>query len=471
VLAGMSPFPLVTGQLVRRVLVLSLVVATACASSTEAMRDDVESSVAEFSCGVPAEGASVEPALPLARLEVLPGAGVRLYLPPVGVEPSFQRFTREDARRVLQQFHEDLAGLKQRGRWVASAGPLLAPVQEPDSVEELLSKQYTERYGEPSLPLPDSVLESPLVMALRLSPKYMPEGIRDGAEELFRDPAFLAGVAVSLVVYVTSWAAPEPLFTKTFAVGATIVLVSAFSLAELVHAGGAALKLYQATRDIHSVEEVEAAARHFGRYAGGATLRVIVAAASWGVAKVVSKPVPGGLGRTWAGLKNLLRLPQRFVLAEGAALVEAAASSTVRVGVQQGVLLMAGVVTGATGASLRSACGDGVLSLLGYAWHHLATNKNRILDARGGPWTPRFERIFAKAGMSLEDAANKVYLLKHAGPHSEAYHMEVFERLREVVRKCSSKDACRIALKKELNMIADEVCTPGSMLHRLATTP
>ncbi len=467
----MRPSNLATGQSVKLVLVLYLTVTSACSSSTEAMRDDVEPSVVEFSCGVPAKETSLEPSLPLARVEVVSDGGVRLYLPQVRVEPSFQLFTREDARRVLQQFHENLAELKRRKRWVASADSLLISVREPDSVEALLLKEYTERYGEPSLPLPDSLLESPLVMALRLSPKYMPEGIREGAEELFRDPAFLAGVAVSLVVYVTSWAAPEPLFTKTFAVGATVVLVSAFSLAELAHAGGAALKLYQATRDIHTLEEVEAAARYFGRYAGGATLRVMVTVASWGVAKVVPKPVSGGLGRTWAGLKSLLRLPQRFALAEGAEFVEAAASSTVRVGMKQGVLLMAGVATGTTGASLRSACGDGVFELLGYTWHHLATNKNKISDSRGGPWTPRFELLFAKAGMSLEDAANKVYLLKHAGPHSEAYHTEVFERLGDAVRRCSNKDACKSALTRELHKIADEVCTPGSRLHQLATTP
>ncbi|AKJ07744.1 HNH/ENDO VII superfamily nuclease [Archangium gephyra] len=451
-------------------LVLYLAVTAACSSHTEAMRDDVDPSLAEFSCDEPAESASLEPALPLARVEVLPEGGARLLLPPVGAEPSFQRFTREDARRILQRFHEDLAGLKRRERWVASAAPVLASVRQPGS-EEALLKEYTGRYGEPSLPLPDSLRDSPLLMALRLSPQYMPEGIREGAEELFRDPAFLAGVAVSLVVYVASWAAPEPLFTKTFAVGVTVVLVSAFSLAELAHAGGAALRLYQATRDIHTLAKVEEAARYFGRYAGGATLRVLVTVASWGVAKVMPKPVPGGLGRTWAGLKDVLRLPQRFALPQGVGLLEATASSTVRVGMKQGVLFMAGVATGATGASLRSACGDGLLELLGYTWHHLATNKNRISDSRGGPWTPRFELIFAKAGMSLEDDANKVYLLKHAGPHSEAYHTEVFTRLRDAVQTCSNKVACRIELTKELNKIADQVCTPGSRLHRLATTP
>ncbi len=467
----MSPSPLATGQLVQRVLVLYLSMTTACSSPTGAMREDVEPSRAELSCGVPAQGASLEPALPLARVERPPEGGVRLYIPQVGVDPSFQHFTREEARRVLQQFHENLAELKRRKRWVASTGTRLALVQESDPVEEVLLDEYTERYGEPGLPLPDSLRKSPLVMALRLSPQYMPEGIREGAEELFRDPAFLAGVAVSLVVYVTSWAAPEPLFTKAFAVGATVVLVSAFTLAELAHAGGAALKLYQATRGIHTLQEVEEAARYFGRYAGGATLRVMVAVASWGVARVAPEPLPGGLERTWSGLKGLLRLPQRFVLAEEAELVGAAASSTVRVGVKQGVLFMSGVATGATGASLRSACGDGVFNLLGYTWHHLATNKNRISDSQGGPWTPRFEIIFAKAGMGLEDAANRVYLLKHVGPHSEAYHTEIFNRLSGAVETCSNKDDCRVALTRELNKIADEVCTPGSRLHRLATTP
>lgn len=86
--------------------------------------------------------------LPVARVEVLPEGGLRLLLPQVGNEPSFQRFTREDARRVLQQFHADLAELKRRKRWVASAGPAVASLQ--DSEEDLLLKEYIARYGEPN---------------------------------------------------------------------------------------------------------------------------------------------------------------------------------------------------------------------------------------------------------------------------------------------------------------------------------
>ncbi len=451
-------------------LVLYLALAPACYTGMEEVRDQSEPTVEELDCGERAGEGGPRSSQALVRMEVLSEGRVRLLLPFVGAEPLPQRFTREDARRVLEQFHADLEALEQRRGWIASASMLAGASRSGEPVEVLLREEYTRRYGEPVVPLPDSLLDSPLVMALRQSPKYMPEGMREGAEELFSDPAFLAGVAVALVVYAVSWAAPEPVFTKAFAVGATVVLVSAFTLTELVHAGGAALKLYEATRSIRTLEEVEAAARDFGRYAGGVTLRVLVAVASWGVARVVPKPVPGGLGRTWAELKNLVRLPERFALA-GGLMVEARAAKAVRVGVKEGVLLMQGVVAGGAGASLRTACADGVFKLLGYSWHHLATNKNFISAARGGPWTPRFRAIFAMAGMTLEDAANKVYLLGHTGPHSEAYHREVFRRLRDAVKDCRTRSACRVALTRELNNIAGEVCTPGSELHALATRP
>ncbi|QRN96166.1 AHH domain-containing protein [Archangium violaceum] len=88
---------------------------------------------------------------------------------------------------------------------------------------------------------------------------------------------------------------------------------------------------------------------------------------------------------------------------------------------------------------------------------------------RGGPWTPRFEKIFAKAGMSLDARENQVYLEAHQGPHPEEYHDEVYERLREAVSRCRTQQSCRARLVDALGRIADEVCTPGSRLHRLVT--
>lgn len=451
-------------------LVLCLVLVPACTASSEWVREEVEFSAEERSCGVPVEADVPPGTAPLVRVEVQPEGSLRLHFPRMGPEAALQRFTREDARRVLKQFHENLDVLRQQRRLVASS--TLVPLgTETEAVEETLLREYTARYGEPTVPLPGSLMTSPLVMALRLSPRYMPEGIREGAEELFSDPAFLAGMAISLVAYVAAWAAPEPLFTKAFAVSVTVVMVSAFTLTELAHAGGVAMRLYEATRNIRTLAEVEEAARYFGLYAGGVTLRVLVVAASWGVAKVVPRPVPGVAGETWAGLKNMMRLPQRFAVEGRVEFVEEAATRTVRAGVKEGVLLMQGAMAGGTGASLRVACRDGLFKLSGYSWHHLATNKNSISDARGGPWTKRFEVLFAKAGMSLEDAPNKIYLLGHAGPHPEQYHDEVFSRLRDAVSTCRTTHDCKVKLTRELSSIADEVCTPGSKLHQLVTSP
>lgn len=47
-------------------------------------------------------------------------------------------------------------------------------------------------------------------------------------------------------------------------------------------------------------------------------------------------------------------------------------------------------------SALRSACKELSARAPGYSRHHLATNKNDDFDVRGGPWTPRFARIFAE---------------------------------------------------------------------------
>jgi len=67
--------------------------------------------------------------------------------------------------------------------------------------------------------------------------------------------------------------------------------------------------------------------------------------------------------------------------------------------------------------------------------------------------------------MSLEDAANKVRLNGHDGPHPEFYHNEVLLRLNRSVARCRTTESCRANLMKELAKIADELLTPGSELR------
>lgn len=98
--------------------------------------------------------------------------------------------------------------------------------------------------------------------------------------------------------------------------------------------------------------------------------------------------------------------------------------------------------------------------------HHVMTNKNSISTARGGPWTPRFADMAKRAGMTLDDAANKVAIPGHRGPHPQAYHEAVFDRLRTATRGLEG-DAYSGAFRRELDAIRTEAATSGSPLNRL----
>lgn len=443
----------------QQLLPLYLLLATACATLDEPS---------------PADTKELH-ALHIVSVKPLSGARLRLTLPPLPAEPAFQRFSTADARRVLAQFHEDLARLKPGQRRRASvevctstqalmtrslipgspSSVSTVPLQ-PTPLEHALREQYTERYGEPLFPLPPCLEGSPLLMALRLSPRHMPQGVREGWEELVKDPAFLTGMATALVIYGLAWVAPEPIFTKAFAASVTVVLVTLFSVAELTHFGMVALRLCQDTQKARSLEEIEAAAELFGRYLGGAGVRVLAFIAMRGVGKSVHVP-QGGLWKLW---------PPRLALPGG---YTWSTATSVQAVPAQATLIVSGVALGSGTASLRSACKDLSEKAPGYSRHHLATDKNRDSNIQGGPWTPLFEEIFADAGMGLDDEANLVNLLHHAGPHPKEYHIEIYRRLRSAVAGCFTQHECRTRLLKVLREIAEEVCTPGTELNRLAT--
>ncbi len=137
--------------------------------------------------------------------------------------------------------------------------------------------------------------------------------------------------------------------------------------------------------------------------------------------------------------------------------------------VADGTIIVAGVAAGTGASRVGSACTDGLEKKEGHQWHHLATNKNDTSTAQGGPWTPVFEEVFARAGMKLDAPENRVYLKGHEGPHPEEYHEEVYQRLQRALGQCRTKKQCRDNLVKALEALADDVCTTGSRLHRLAT--
>jgi hypothetical protein len=377
----------------------------------------------------------------------------QLDFTPLPPDPFYEVIREEEARAALTAFFECFPEASQFEivPAMAAMGSNAAPW------EQRLRAEFLTRYGPPLLPLPESLQRSPLLMALRLSPRYMGQGIRDAARELFRSPVFLASIALSIIVYFSAWIMPEPLFSKAFAATLTARLALIVGLLELRNIALACLQLYRDAQSARTMEEVEAVAERFGRALGGTALRVLVMVASYGVAKALPNVPPGSLG-------PLLSSP-RYGLAGGMTFQVA---STAHV-VADGTLVIAGAAFGSAASAVGSACSDGSQKREGGQWHHLATDKNGSDPARGGPWTPLFKRIFARAGMSLDDSANLVYLQWHQGPHPEAYHREIYTKLLDAVEGCGALSECRSKLVTALQGIARDVCTPGSRLHQLVT--
>jgi hypothetical protein len=184
---------------------------------------------------------------------------------------------------------------------------------------------------------------SRLAAALKLSTRYMGDGFREAALELFSTPAFLASVCLSIVVYFAAWLAPEPFFSKAFAAALTVRLSLLVGLVELGRLALACLRLYQEAEAATSPQELEGAAERFGKAVGGTGLRVLVVVATLGMPQVLPK-VPEG------SLLTLLS-PLRHAPAGGAALE----SITTAQVVADGTLLVTGVVTG---TSTMSLCGE-----------------------------------------------------------------------------------------------------------------
>ncbi|HEX5748052.1 MAG TPA: AHH domain-containing protein [Archangium sp.] len=244
---------------------------------------------------------------------------------------------------------------------------------------------------------------------------------------------------------------------KAFVALLTLRLSVAVGVLELTRVALACVQLYREAHAATTPQEIERVAERFGKALGGTGLRVLMLVASLGVAKGLP-PVPEG------GLTALLRAP-RYALPEGLSLEGASAVQMVA----DGTVLVTGVAAGTVATSAGSACTDGSEKTDGYSWHHLATDKNSISTLRGGPWTPLFEDFFEMAGMSLDAKENRIYLKGHKGPHPKEYHDEVYNRLQRAMRNCGTLAQCRSRLVTALKQIADELCTPGSHLHRLIT--
>lgn len=410
------------------------------------------------------------------------GRGLEFTFKPLGPDPALARFTVEEARAFMEALETAFQVPKPRSARPSLAGlhPLamtagllsgLPPGAPSSDLEMRVRAAYAQIFGPPSMPLLSSLESSRWFLALKLSPRYMDEGARVAAMELLSSPVVAYSMALSMMLYMAAWAAPEPVFSKALASAVTLGLLMTYSAAELYTVGVACLNLYREAEAARTQEELEAAAERFGQAIGGVGFRVLVTVAGAKLAKGLPEVPKGGM---WARLS-----PPRFAFAGGGVRggFSVAAGSRAQVNVANGTVVLMGVSANTAAAALASAAASArttgacrEASDKGDAKaHHLATNKNDKSDVNGGPWTPRFKNLFDRAGTSLDDPANIVYLIGHVGPHPEAYHKDVFRRLQDALGDCKPQVACRNRLIKALDVIASQVCTSGSTLNKLAT--
>jgi hypothetical protein len=258
---------------------------------------------------------------------------LQLLLPLVSPKPALDVLRVEEVRPLLAAF----ASLQPLPR------PRLRLLEVPDidrsgrhaSAWELrLREEFLSRLGPPLLPLPEALESSRLALALQRAPRYMGEGFREAAQELFNSPAFVLSVSLSIAVYFAAWLVPEPFFSKAFAAALTVRLSLLVGMVELGHLALACLRLYQEAEAASTPQELEAAAERFGKSMGGTTLRVLVVVASMGVARLTPQVPEGGI---WSLLGPARITPEGQVILDSVATAQAVAD---------GSLLITGVATG-----------------------------------------------------------------------------------------------------------------------------
>ncbi len=217
------------------------------------------------------------------------------------------------------------------------------------------------------------------------------------------------------------------------------------------------LQLMEEVKVAATFEQIRDAGERFGKILGREAARafaMLLMAAIGSTAKLFAEKMPRlpgsarvamqAEGKAKFSLPALEKVEEIALTAEGVSVTVAATAMTM----------------GASGSGSTGPCIE---------THHIATICNDKSTARGGAWTPRFREIFAKAGMTLDDPANKMPLPGHYGPHPERYHQIVLEELRGATLTCRSVVECRSALTGALQKLAKQIATPGTELNQLVT--
>ncbi|MDC0710546.1 AHH domain-containing protein [Stigmatella sp. ncwal1] len=294
------------------------------------------------------------------------------------------------------------------------------------------------------------------LMALSFALDTVWESVEAEIGKVLNPAALKAMVTSAALTLLLTMTLPEPV-TKVLAVALTAAMVAYLGIVPVWEIGRGFVRLWDDSEGATTLIELQDTGHRFGNVLGTNGTRVLV---------LVVMAALGGKSAMAAQGPKLPGFPQAALRAQAEAGFQLGAA--LNGGVTSIAMPAAGVLNVALAPGATAAVAmysNGIRGDAEGPVHHICTNKNLTSAASGGPWTPLCERIFNKAGMSLEDAANKVRLNGHEGPHPERYHKDVVDRLERAVEHCRTTETCRAKLMRELAKIADELLTPGSPLR------
>ncbi|AFE03744.1 hypothetical protein COCOR_00849 [Corallococcus coralloides DSM 2259] len=265
--------------------------------------------------------------------------------------------------------------------------------------------------------------------------------------------AVLSMIVTTSALYLGLWLLPEPV-SKGVAATMTAVLIAYLGIDtvwSLIHGW---MRLADAVAEATTFDELRDAGVQYGEVMGQNAARafVMLATAALGsTAETLAAKVPTLPGSAQASLVGV---------AEGGFQLGAVAQvESVAVSVTGDILITLAPGAVATG---------GPVEVPGPK-HHIASDKFSTSTANGGPWTPRYEEIFERAGMSLNDPENQVHVPGHQGPHPREYHVRVYNELNLATSNCTTLAQCRDSLTRMLRSLAKELVREGSPLNKLVT--
>lgn len=337
-------------------------------------------------------------------------------------------------------------------------GPRLLEVYADDELTRAYGR-WCERKSQPGDCL-RLLSEGPLLasdgkysLAMAIAMDSVWEETAEALEDMADPQALVATVSASVSMYLLLWSLPEPV-SKGLAALLTASAIAYLGVDTVWRILDGWMALVREVDRATTFEQLSEAGEAYGEVLGENAARVFVMLATAAISNT-------------AGLAaQSSRLPGS---AQAALAVETQAGyGYLTIGSVQSVAMTAEGFTVALAPNAVAMAAQGMSGGRSEN-HHLATNKNGVSTVRGGPWTPRFKRIFKKAGMELEDPENIVPVKGHKGPHPQRYHERVYARLEEATKGCRKMTECREALVNELRQLAKEAAAPGSGLNKLLT--